>query len=436
MSQITCNQFTAQVHELVDGRLADDVAGSLKTHASQCESCARLLASDQQLVDSLGSLQGPATPPHTEQQLAQALLTWEQQYRRARSWRWAANAALLLMGVTAGLALALTRPPQAPQPQATPHVVRVIRDNEQKHLSQQLARHVRSTEGLYQQVLQLKNDKLARALLDAELKLSRLKQSTPDLQRSVGHTPNSSTELLAYLTETNEMVELIHHWLHHEKLSLKEIQQKLRQSKLPTQIAQLKQQLTPIETLPEGLPDDPALLLYLRARQHLHLGQPGWAVTYMQQFAERFPRHELSRGWKQAMPEHAHVHPEDDPDQPPPALVDEDIRGILGLDNDFFDLETSAKPIKQFYKLWRLASKQGFLLGAGVHRYKADDGQLYRELELTWHTKTRTDKQMIVAMNKLLQICGLHRHDPNAFPREVSLIALDKDFPRQTFPID
>jgi len=71
---MTCDEFTAVKHDLVDGRLPEDVTREARSHAAGCAACAEELGSLERLRQALSEAGADALPGNTRLRVMGALL--------------------------------------------------------------------------------------------------------------------------------------------------------------------------------------------------------------------------------------------------------------------------------------------------------------------------------------------------------------------------
>ena len=120
-----CEQFEERLNQLLDRRLPPEADDALLAHAHLCGSCRGMLDAQLALLQSLDTLETPATSPDFSQRVVRQVVA----RRRVRTWR---RAAYFAIGLAAGIVLAIfvvprenrrdggiAMDPVAPRPPAT-----------------------------------------------------------------------------------------------------------------------------------------------------------------------------------------------------------------------------------------------------------------------------------------------------------------------------
>ncbi len=464
---MSCSKFAALVHELVDDRLPAKLAQELRSHATECDVCARLLDADRWLVEAVNHLDVPRPPSgRLAARIAQSLEGLAALERRDQvfpaaaaprqnNWvRWVALAALILLSVTVGLMLGrqFDGAPGAQSPSISKQAEPAKEDRAAKdtHLPNTWARvesHMNSAQALTQQVLQLKNPKLARPILSVELKQSKLKKSTPELRSLLLQTRPASEGFTVYLAKTDKLVRIVDRWVHTDDQPLRTIQVQLRADGLLEQISSLRQQ---VDVGMQGssarritgtrliYSSDPMYEMYFQSRARVYKGQYAQALIIIQELERKFPGNALrgnTRYWKKVLKQKGHFR-----------IVADEIRiegsGTQGFqqikrirqsarlvfDGRTYKLRNPQPTVLAFYQLWA-AGKQHDQIKH--FKLQTQSGPSLRVISLTFRATAKENPPVLARFNELQSVSGVSRR---SFPRRMQLFALEKDCPRYMRP--
>ena len=363
-----CKTFLSGLPAWLDGEAPTARVADLEAHAAGCPTCAAELGRERRLVAMLdGGLVDRPLPtrlrdrihravdalaivearPMGPDQLAARRPDAVPLYAHPVAIQWLSMSAVLAITLTAGLAAGRTLAPPTGTPPATagtpiaavdpgtppatantvPPVVagadgrQVVAISEP--VAEQLARHLDTTERLYQKVVHATptdpaDERRTRAIVNAELYLSQIRRVTPALRVALGGDSRLAEPARGYFDQAENLYARIEAWSGSPNVELAAVRAQLERLPLPRQIEQLRVALGPgprhahrvlgpdaAKLLPAEVVRELALVpgsgIYVQFLQDYHRGRTHEAMGRLQQLRaviERSPQSPLAEDFE------------------------------------------------------------------------------------------------------------------------------------------
>lgn len=364
-----CKTFLSGLPAWLDGEAPTGHVADLEAHAAGCPTCAAELGRERRLVAMLdGGLVDRPLPtrlrdrihravdalaivearPMGPAQLAARRSDAVPLYAHPVAIQWLSMSAVLAITLTAGLAAGRTLAPPTGAPPAlagTPPTTAIdpgapkanadtvppavaSADGRQvvaisEPVAEQLARHLDTTERLYQKVVHATptdpaDERRTRAIVNAELHLSQIRRATPALRVALGSDRRLAEPARGYFDQAENLYARIEAWSGSPNLELAAVRGQLAHLPLPRQIEELRVALGPrprhahrvlapdvAKLLPAEVARELALVpgsgIYLQFLQDYHGGRTHEALGWLQHLravVQRVPQSPLAEDFE------------------------------------------------------------------------------------------------------------------------------------------